>query len=80
MTPTKAVRRRFSVKRLSLGAVRWIAEDIADRFHTNLTPAERRELRALAMQSRDDLRTLATDRDRRRLGHLIAKALTAGHS
>jgi hypothetical protein len=80
MSPTKAVRRRFSVRRLSLGAVRWIAEDIADRFHTNLTPAERGELRALAEQSRDDLRALATDRDRRRLGQLVTKALIESRS
>jgi len=80
MKMIKGARRRISVKRMSVGALRWIAEDVADRFHANLTPAERRELRELAAQSRDDLRTLATDRDRRRLGQLLTKALTASRN
>ena len=77
MKMIRAARGRMSLKRISVGALRLVAEEVADRFRTNLTPAERRELRALAAQSRDDLTALATDHDRRRLGQLVAKALTA---
>jgi len=49
---------------------------ITERLRANLTPAERDELRDLAMRSRDTLRELATDRERRRLGQLVTKALT----
>jgi hypothetical protein len=65
------------VKRLTTGALRFVAQDVADRLRTNLTPEERRELRALVAQSRDDLRAWATDRDRRRIGRLVVKALKA---
>jgi hypothetical protein len=72
----KARRRRITVKRMSVAALRFVATDILERVQTNLTPAERRELRALVLRSRDALRELATDRDRRRLGQLVAKALS----
>lgn len=64
-------------KRLTTGALRFVAQDVADRLRTNLTPDERRELRALVARSRDDLRAWATDRDRRRIGRLVVKALRA---
>jgi hypothetical protein len=64
-------------KRLTTAALRFVAEDVADRLQTNLTAEERRELRALIAQSRDDLKALATDRERRRLRRLVRKALTA---
>jgi hypothetical protein len=66
-----------SARRLGSGALRFVAQDVADRVRANLTIEERRELRALVIQSRDDLTALATDRERRRLGRLVAKALTA---
>ena len=65
------------VKRLTTGALRFVAQDVADRLRTNLTPEERRELRALVVQSRDELKVWATDRERRRLGRLVVKALKA---
>jgi hypothetical protein len=61
---------------MSTAALRFVGEEVLQRFRTNLTPAERRELRALVARSRDALRELATDRDRRRLGQLVAKALS----
>ena len=61
---------------MSIGAARFLAEDLAERFRTNLTPAERQELRELAARSRDMLRELATDGERRRLGQLLSKAIT----
>jgi hypothetical protein len=66
---------------------RLIGEELARRVQSNLTPAERRELGELALQARDELgelvlwardelRTLAAEPESRRLGQLVAKALT----
>jgi hypothetical protein len=76
MRQLPAILRRLRWKRMSIGAARFLAEDLAERFRTNLTAAERQELRELAVRSRDTLRELATDRERRRLGQLVSKALT----
>jgi hypothetical protein len=76
MRNLRPTRRRIPWKRMSTTALRFVAEQVLERFRTNLTPAERRELRALVARSRDALRELATDRDRRRLGQLVAKALS----
>lgn len=79
--------RRIPWKRMGAAVARMIGEEVAERVQRNLTPAERRELGELALQTRDEvgdlalwardeLRDLAADPERRRLGQLVAKALT----
>jgi len=72
---------------MSAAVARLIGEELTQRVQTNLTPAERRELGELAFQARDkvgelalwardELRELAADPESRRLGQLVAQALT----
>jgi hypothetical protein len=81
------VRRAIPWRRTGTAVARLIGEELAQRVQRNLTPAERRELGTLALQARDELgdlalwardelRQLAADPKSRRLGRLVAKALT----
>jgi hypothetical protein len=80
-------RRAIPWKRMSAAVARLIGEELTQRVQTNLTPAERRELGELALEARDEvtelalwarheLRELAADPHSRRLGQLVAQALT----
>ena len=83
------IRPRVPWKRMVTAVAHLIAQEVAERVQSNLTPAERRELGELALQARDELgelglwardelRELAAGPESRRLGQLVAKALTDG--